>query len=213
MFLSFPFLNLPKILANFKDMKKTLLIALLLIPFLGISQTKKPIDGFLGVKFGSSKADVVAALTAKGASLDKANTKEDFFVFRNVKLGPRETQYFTVSFTNDKAYFAVFIFKPEDRPKTVDYYNNLVRDISEIYGTGKPYVNFKSPYKYGDEDEIVALQGGYATMYTTWKSDKNIIEASIKHDDDELTVALIYQDGVLAAEQAAKQKAKEKSDY
>jgi hypothetical protein len=67
-------------------MKKTLLIALLLIPFFGFSQTQttKPIDGFLGIKFGSSKAVVLAAMKAKGAVLDKSDADPTVLTFHNV---------------------------------------------------------------------------------------------------------------------------------
>ena len=195
-------------------MKKTLLIALLLIPFLGISQTTKPIDGFLGIKFGSSKATVITALKTKGAILDKEDSKADELIFTNVKLGQRGAEALYVFFVSDKVYAAAFDFKPDDRPTTVGYYSRLVDDINGVYGSGKPYKHFKTPYEEGDGAEIVALQSGYAQMFTDWESGKNSIQVSIKHDnDDDLYILLRYEDGVLSEAANAKEKAKDKADY
>ncbi len=186
-------------------MKKTLLIALLLIPFLGISQTKKPIDGFLGIKFGSSKASVLAAMKAKGATLDKENSGADNLDFNNVKLGHRITVDFDIRFTDNKAYSAVFIFKAEDDPHTVGYYNLLVNDINDTYGDGKSTKEFKSPYKNGDGNEELAIEGGYADIFTDWESNNCSIQASVSN---KFEILLLYQDDKLAAQA----KAKEKSD-
>jgi hypothetical protein len=101
-------LFLPKKLA--KIMKKTLLIALLLIPFLGMSQTAPTIDGFLGIKFGSTKAAVTAALKARGAVLDKENSTATILAFENVKLGSRVANGFVTRFVDDHVYSATFSF-------------------------------------------------------------------------------------------------------
>lgn len=210
MFFNIPFFKFTKKISK-KIMKKTLLIALLLIPFLGISQTTKPIEGFLGIKFGSSKADVITAIEAKGGKLKHyANTPENTVYFSDVNLGSRATIVFFVLFVNDKAYESIFGFQPEKGPQAIEYYNSLVKDISEIYGKGKSNRLFKSPYKEGDGDEISAIEGGYANYFTNWKDDKKVIQASI---NDKLNIQLTYEDESLAAEAQAKQKAKEKSDY
>jgi len=79
-------------------MKKILLIALLLTPLLGFSQTTKPIDGFLGIKFGSSKAVVLAAVRAKGGKYVKEYSNSQKLAFSNVNLGTRESTAFLVFF-------------------------------------------------------------------------------------------------------------------
>jgi hypothetical protein len=192
-------------------MKKNLLILLLLIPFLGMSQTKRPIEGFLGIKFGSSKADVIAAIEAKGGKLEHYDkTPENQVYFSNVKLGPRATIIFFVVFNNDKAYEAIFGFKPDSEPQAVEYYDALISDISDIYGKGKSTRTFKSPYEDGDGHAVSAIQGGYAQYFTNWEADKKIIQINI---NQELNIQLTYEDETLAAEAKAKQKAKEKSDY
>ena len=194
-------------------MKKSLLIALLIIPFLGFSQTTKPIDGFLGIKFGSSKADIIAAMQAKQAKYAEASSKENLLAFSDVLLAHRKAICF-VSLIDGKAYQAAFVFTPDDEPHIIDYYNGLVSDISEAYGKGKPTVDFKDPYKLGDGSEVIALRQGYAKMFTDWKSDNaNTMQVGItKGNDDNLYLNLFYIDQTLNKEAMARQKAKDKAD-
>jgi hypothetical protein len=191
-------------------MKKTLLIALLLIPFLGISQSTKPIEGFLGIKFGSTKAAVLAAMKTKGAVLNKTNSGINHLDFDNVKLGHRLAVDFVIKFVKDKAYSAIFAFKAEEDPKTIEYYNDLVGDINGIYGPGKPTSEFKSPFKNGDGHETLAIEQGYANLFTDWQSGTNSIQVAIT---SKLDVLVVYQNDTLDAEAQAAEKAKEKSDF
>ncbi|MGZ3752282.1 MAG: hypothetical protein ACXVAU_13460, partial [Mucilaginibacter sp.] len=128
-------------------MKKNLFVALLfLIPFCGFSQTTKPISGFLGVKFGSSKETVIAALKAKGAILDKANSHKDNLAFSNAKLGTRKATGLLVKFVNNKAFEADYFFDPEVEAHIINEYNELVADITRVYGEGNVTKKYMSPY-------------------------------------------------------------------
>jgi len=193
-------------------MKKILLIALLIIPFLGMSQTKIPIDGFLGIKFGSSKQAVIAAIKAKGGVFVKDIPGNKGSVFAKVKLGSRETATFVVKFVDDKAYCALFSFEPAEQPKSIDYYNNLVADITEKYGPGKSEAVFKEPFKMGDGYEITAIQGGYVNMFTDWDSADHSIQVSVDHDGDDISITLTYTDDKLETIAEARKKAKQSSD-
>ncbi len=202
---SFKFTN--KISKN--NMKKTLLIALLLVPFIGISQTTKPIEGFLGIKFGSSKADVMAAMQAKGGALMKGSTDDNLF-FTNISLGHRATQAFEVKLFNDKAYFGGFIFQPENEASTLGFYNSLVSDISDVYGKGNATISFKDPYKFGDGNETQAISLSEGHMFTDWHSEKKSIQINVT---TKLKVVLLYIDDTMDEQAKAAQKAKEKSDF
>lgn len=194
-------------------MKKNLIIILLLIPFWGISQTTKPIEGFLGVKFGSSRQEVIAAIKAKGGILD-ADSPADKAYFTNVSLGPRAAETLFVFFTNDKLYKGVFYFKPDQEPQTIEYYNALVSDISEVYGKGKAVRTFKSPYQEGDGYEITALSSGHATFFTNFDRANGLIQIGIKTlKDESLYVLVYYEDKTLSAEVEKNEKQKAKSDY
>ena len=195
-------------------MKKTLLIALLFIPFWGISQTTKEIEGFLGIKFGSSKAQVQSALNAKGRILDKKTSDANLVVYKNLKLGHRDVMLFFIKFVNDKAFEADFVFDPGLEAKTIEYYYGLVNDINDNYGKGESTATFKSPYSEKDPEtvRILAIKNAEANYETIWESpnNKNVISVTIP---EELTVILAYQDSALIQEAINSQKAKEKSDY
>ena len=195
-------------------MKRTLLLALLLIPFLGFSQTTKPIDSFLGIKFGSNALTVKNAITARGGILEIRQSSVDFLVFTNVTLGHRKAEMLAIKFVNKKAYQAGFLFRAPLEPQTIDYYNALVNDLNEVYGKGTSTRNFKSPYEDGDGHELTAIEGGYADFQTLWTNangNGNAIQAKINADP--LLVSLTYQDGALINEAISQQKAKEKSDF
>ncbi len=194
-------------------MKKSLLIALLIIPFLGFSQTTKPIDGFLGIKFGSSKAEVIAAMQAKQAKYEPGSSKENSLYFSNVTLAHRNAVCY-VKLIDGKAYEAVFQFSPESDPRAIEYYNALVNDISDIYGKGEATVDFKDPYKLGDGNEPLALTEGGARMFTDWKSvNGNTMQIKIsKNEYDNLLVSLFYTDETLNKEVLKRQKEKDKAD-
>jgi len=193
-------------------MKKLLFITLLLIPCLGFSQTTKPIEGFLGIKFGSSKDEVIAAMKAKGYKPGVSNNNSDPILdFGSITYGHRQTTEFGVKFVDNKAYQAVFIFKADEEPKTIIYYNNLINDINENYGPGDQHRIFRSPYADGDGDEITAISGGYADYFTNWfDSNKNDIQVKIT---SEMNVIVFYTNGTLADQAKAKAKEKEKGDY
>lgn len=192
-------------------MKKTLLVTLLLIPFLGISQTTKPVDGFLGIKFGSRRAEVITALNAKGCIFNTKVSTESKIVFDNVSLGHRKSIGLTVEFVNDKAYQASFFFKDELETKTIDYYNDLVNDINGIYGAGVSSKKFKEPYADGDGYEVQAISHGNADYQTFWKASNNNLLFTIINA--KLHIQLTYRDYTLNAEAESNQKAKEKADF
>jgi hypothetical protein len=192
-------------------MKKILLIAFLIIPFIGFSQTTKPIDGVLGIKFGASKAATLAAIKTKGGIWDKQqSTASGMSVYKNVKFGRRTSIGVALSFYAGKFYSAVFLFKADDDPHTIDYYDDLVSDLSDVYGAGTPTKTFRSPFTDGDGHEITAIEGGYADYYTDWESNDNTIQVSI---NTHFYVTLSYSDGAIRANANAKRKAKDNADY
>ena len=190
-------------------MKNLLLITLFLMPFLGISQTTKPIEGFLGIKFGTSQADVIAAMKAKGCTPSDGGDSKKLVFQTDIKLGPRSAIQLTVFFFNDQVFDARFYFKADQEPQSVEYYNSLVSDISDVYGKGAATKTFKSPYENGDGHEIIALEGGYANFATLWKADNNnAIAVSIRPlKEDELYIILDYVDLTIQKENDEKEKA------
>ncbi|MES2275481.1 MAG: hypothetical protein V4592_05635 [Bacteroidota bacterium] len=194
-------------------MKNLVLIALLFVIFSAKAQTTKPIDGFLGIKFGSSAAQVTEALKARGATI-KAGQTAASIGFLNLSLGNRKVATLYVHFVNDKAFEALFMFMPELEAQTIDYYNALVKDIEGVYGAGKPYKNFKQPYTDGDGYEITAIKTGNANYETSWDSGDNTAWVSIVTNKDiPLIVRLVYSDSKLSQLYKDQQKEKNKSEF
>lgn len=191
-------------------MKKILAFIFLIIPLASFSQTTKPIEGFLGIKFGASREVVIAALKAKGGIINKAIITPEQVVFSNIKLGHRMADALGVRFFEGKAYGAVFIFKADADPRTIEYYDSLVSDLNEVYGPGESTKVFRTPYSDGDGYEITAIQTDNADYATKWNSNNNGISASIS---DKLQIILTYIDGPIFQQYHDQEKQKEKSDY
>jgi len=194
-------------------MKKTLPIILLLIPFFGFSQTTtKPIDGFLGIKFGSTKLQVITALKARGAKLTRDGDANNL-AFNNISLGHRAAEFLIVRFVDNKAFDAEFTFKPDDN-HVIEYYKSLESDLNDIYGKGEDDIKYTAPYKEGDGHDEGALVVGAAQYSTNWQAaNNNMINITIqKQEIALLEIVLTYQDDALSTLLDSKQKAKDKGD-
>ena len=191
-------------------MKKLLLFVFSFIVVTASAQTLKPIDSFLGIKFGSSYATVSSAIKAKGGIIDAPSSTPTFLVFNNVSLGGRKSEYFYVSLIDDKAYAACFVFKPELEPQLLDYYNSLIKNVSEFYGKSVPVRNFKQPYQEGDGYEVQAIKTGNAEYVNFWTYEKNRIYSATKNNG---TVILMYTEGNLSEVAENRKKEKEKAEF
>lgn len=194
-------------------MKKILSAVLFITPFLGMSQTTKPIDGFSGIKFGSNKITVLAALKAKGGVLDKENTEKDYLAVDHVKIGTRVASLM-VKFVNDKAFEADYLLDPEVEGKLLELYKSVNEDITSAYGDKKDVsTKYKAPYKEGEDEALtlLGLSAGNIDFTTTWSdSADNTIQITIT---TEMIVKLTYQDSKLVKQAIAKQNEKTKSDF
>jgi hypothetical protein len=209
----FEFLFLQKQKLKQITMKKILLAVLLIAPFLGMSQTTKPIDGFSGIKFGSNSVTVLAALKAKGGIINKENTEKDYLALDHVKIGTRVASVM-VKFINDKAFEADYLFLPEVEGKLLELYKGVDNDITLAYGSTKQVSNkYKDPYKEGEEESLtlIGLSAGNIDFTTSWfDSAENSIQITITTD---MIVKLTYQDNKLTDQAVAKQNEKKKSDF
>lgn len=193
-------------------MKKILLITLLSIPFISFSQTTKPIEGFLGIKFGSSKLTVINAMKAKGSKI--AATEKNDIAFSNVRLGKNETEGAKISFVANKAYEADFSIEPDVEGHTIDLYNGIVADFTSVYGPGKTKKEYTSPYKEGDGNTYLGLSVGKINFETDWlDANKNLITISIiPQNDGKLTIGVSYLNNALSDENDKIEANQNKSD-
>jgi hypothetical protein len=189
-------------------MKFALLIAFALVS-LSLRAQEKEIDSFLGIKFGATKAEVLRAMTARGSILDTKENTPDIQQYKNVKLGFRKVDLFSVRFVNDKVFQADFYFLAPLEAQTIEFYDKIVEDVNDVYGKGNAYKTFKTPYEDGDGYELTAIKTGKATYRTYWTR-KNTIVAEIV---PAMAVKLQYQDSELVNIAIEKQKQAQKSDF
>lgn len=192
-------------------MRNLILVTLLFIALGVKAQTAKPIDGFLGIKFGSSAAEVTEALKAKGGVVKSNSTTS--IGFNGISLGDKKTTSMYVHFVNDKAFESLFVFSPEQEAKSIEYYNTLVNSVSDAYGPGKASKTFKQPYHDGDGYEITAIKSGNADYQTLWVDGDNYILVKIEALNDKISVRLFYTDGKLQKLYNDQQKEKNKSEF
>jgi len=196
-------------------MKKLILITIIICTALvDKAQTTKPIDGFLGIKFGSYTGQVIDALKARGASedLDYNNNynRTGNLRFKNVLLGDRICADFIVSFANDKACQAEFIFDPEGEAESVNYYLALVKDLRSVYGNGEMEHNRENSVGH---DDIRDIKSGYANFATNWDDGSNLIRTHITLNKySGIQVNLIYRNYYLFNLYQNQQKETNKSD-
>jgi len=183
--------------------KKLISIALVLLPLYGISQSRKPIDGFLGIKFGSDIETVKKVMATKGARLVADSSSRDVLLFDDVTFENRKNVQVFVKLVDGKAYEADLGFPTEPLNKSVEFYNNVVKEFNETYGIGLVTRNFKSPYIDGDGKELEAIKTGNAQIFTIWadEANDNAIEVML---DSTLYTIIIVQNGTL--QQAAANK-------
>jgi hypothetical protein len=189
---------------------KKLPFLILLILSISVSAQTKQIEGFLGIKFGSTKEQTIAAMKLRGAILKTSTNDPDILEFKNVKLGHRDAVIFDVRFVKNKAFQADFYFLAPLESQTIEYYDGLVSDISDVYGPGKSFKNFKSPYQDGDGFEMTAIKLGKAEYSTFWIIGDNSIAEKIL---PAMGIKLTYQDTALTQLAIDEQKDKEKADY
>jgi hypothetical protein len=189
-------------------MKKILLLLLFVIPLTTFSQSKKSIDGFLDIPFGSDSATVKNALIAKGGIRIDSVCKKDLLEFTGLTIGGRKALGCIVKFVDNKVYQADFVFNDFDQisdgNSPLVYYDNFATDITAVYGKGQMSNNF------GDVSNTVRIRrliSGNASVQTIWESkNKNSLSLFFQSVNQSLLLTLEYQDSTLWDVNAAKRR-------
>lgn len=175
------------------------------------------LDGFWGVKFGSSMANAKKVIFEKknGKIDNRISNAESFFV-DGANFGGRKAHMMILGFVNDKFHTASVLFMPDLEPKVFELYEQIKKEISDKYG--KPQEDFKyfeKPYFFGDGSETQAIRLGKADIASYWVFErpdgfKNFLVLSISEN---LRVRLGYQDGKLIKESVEEVKQKNSKDF
>jgi hypothetical protein len=199
---------------------KHLLIAFLL--FMTISSINaQSIDGFFGMKFGSSVDSIKKAMLSKqGSTIESKFCTDSRLVFTGLKFAGRNALLMRFSFVNNKFHTGTAAFTSDLESKVVDLYNDIKGEINEKYHQStSDYEQYKYPYEKGDGHTETAIKLGKASFATYWffkhpisgnKDYQNSITLEISSN---LTISITYQDGMLINEAIEKKKEKNFKDY
>lgn len=185
-------------------MKRNLFLLLFLLPCLAFAQSKKSIDGFMDIPFGSDSATVKATVLAKGGTQIDTLSKKDMLAFSGFSVSGRPVFVASIFFINNKACDAFFAFTDAD-DDILSYYDSLVSDIKVIYGKPKEVDDVPGLINTA---KIRKIKSGNIVIRTMWQSkNKNTIDVQIiPANDQSLNVILEYRNDDLWNEAAAKRR-------
>jgi len=187
-----------------------ILLTIVIAPIVGFTQDK-PIESFMGIKFGATKQSAMAIAKSRKGIINPRMTTPINIGYTNIKFADRETFSVNLGFVNNKFYEGHAFFKITNKAKVFELYNEIFDELKEVYGDSKQEErDYKYPYSEGDKEAWVAVTSGYATISDTWIDEKT--KGGIKlfiMDGGEL-IALWYQHSELQKEA---KKIKPKKDY
>jgi len=173
-------------------MKKAVLLFSFLIIVLTLSFSDL-LTGFLGIPFGSTKDQVISAMSAK--TTIKPVYGEDSIIYPNMKFAGKDTDEISFNFYQDYFYIAMVIVVPE-RNRALETYYAIKEDYYTKYGTPRlDREEYSSPFKKGDGYEETALFANKAFIAAIWffDEDNNIfIELSYNNKETRCEIGILY---------------------
>lgn len=167
------------------------------------------VSSVIGIPFGKTKAESIVLMKAKGYIL--IPSKEDYLSFKNVKYGNYKAASFTLYFYKNQFFHGLVILIPDQEPKALDEYDELVSTITEKYGASDEVREFKSPFIDGDGYELTAIKGGYTDIKNNWS---NLAIGIISTKINKSTLITIdYYNKELARKALSEQKEKNLKDF
>lgn len=175
------------------------------------------LDGFWGIKFGSSMVEAKKIILAKKTGkIDTVNSDQDVIVVEDAEFAGKRSYLILISFVNDQFHTGTIFFKSDLDAKVLDLYADFKSDLSDKYG--KPSNDFKfftKPYYSGDGYETQAIRLGKGEVSSFWTFErpdggKNAISLSVT---ERLMIKLTYQDGKLIKVSSEQRKNKNSKDF
>lgn len=196
-------------------MKKTLLIALLLVN----SAFAEQLTGFMGIPFGASKSELKAFYRTKQPESQIYSEDVRSIIFTNVTFGGRQTEGIVFGLTDSsKFHTAAALIKPAFESDIFDLYYKIVGEINIKYHYRDSQTeSWKYPYDENDKytHGTTAIKMNKGTLQTLWyfpveNGEKNVIEVTIT---DALWVKICYQNGNMINDVVVKDIMKNSADY
>lgn len=185
--------------------------------FYSTSTFSQSLDGFMGIKFGSSAETVKKIILAKpNAELEKEYSKDNTLFFKGLTFAGREVLMIGFKFIDNKFYRAMVGFKLSSSSEIYEVYKEIKNDLNNKYFvTTDEQEEYESPYKKGDGLTEQAIQKSKAHIHAYWEfknigSQSNSIGLSISNG---FLISLNYQNGALAKMAETKEKTEKNKDY
>lgn len=197
-------------------MKKILVFACFMLFAVYAIAEERTLEGFWGIKFGTSIAEGKKIMASKGLKLDTSGSSKDILIYQNVKFGGRDAVAVGLKYDKNRFYEAMVGYRTPLDAKTVELYENVKADINaKYYTSNEDYKSFKYPYSEGDGYEITAIKLGLANISAFWQfersdGEKNWIQLEIKEN---LVIFINYTDGKISEEVIGRNRATDSKDY
>lgn len=171
--------------------------------FAQVADSKPVLEGFWGIKFGSSQEEVRnIMLTKQGFKYNSNLSTNDRLIFGEGKFAGNYAENLAFVFVDNKFYTSILILKPSSSSKILDFYQEIVDGITKKYFIPDAVTEeYLEPYKKDDGFFETAIKLGKTNIRTRWllknpitKDDDSFI--SVKVDDD-MKIYLGYMDGYL----------------
>ena len=147
-------------------------------------------DTFFGVKFGTSREEVIKAFEKEGLYLDNRNSNRDFLVFlpsgRNIPFGGFNWDFVYAYFSNGKFYCIIFQYTPEYKETALNHFESVLSALSSRYKMNEKPITDTNTYK----------------CYTAKSKDRKVVAVDCKKEESSggemrYYVNLVYIDKTL----------------
>lgn len=179
-------------------MKTTIALFLsLLVSASAYSQAS--IDGFWGIKFGSSRSEVMQKMLAKdGVTFISQRSDAEMLVYKANDFADERCETIVFFFVDDKMYEGGAFLAPLNESAIFDLYHDMVDKISLKYGRpSETFMEFTEPFTENDGKTIDAIKARKANIASFWEfkgellGRTNMIGLNIT---PEMKVIVFYQD-------------------
>lgn len=197
-------------------MKKIIVLACFMLFAVNAIAEERTLDGFWGIKFGTSKVEGKKIMASKGLKLDTSRSSKDILIYYDVKFGGRDAVAVGLKYDKNRFYDAKVFYRTPLDAKTLELYENVKADINtKYYTTNLDDKSFKYPYSEGDGHEITAIKLGLAHISALWQfersdGEKNLIVLEIKEN---LMIFINYIDGKISDEVVIRNRSTDSKDY
>lgn len=183
-----------------------------------VTVTKPVLEGFWGIKFGSSPQVVRNAMLKKQGFTFNTESTNELMLYGSGTFAGNEAEDLVFSFVDNKLNMVLLHFIPSFPSKILDLYHEISDGITKKYF--EPDVDredYSYPFEKDDGYFETAIQQGKATIGSAWNFDspnhKDFYNKIVVLVSSSMKVSLIYQDGYLCDLKNKREEEKNSSDY